>query len=111
MVKAFRLQRSHGKRCSQKHKWAQPGWQAKLQAKYSKLRKTQGSSYKEGLLPWQAQRKCQKLLSSCLHYAKKSLERSRQGRERSRQEFFKDARAKMLGNQHPSSVQVGRRGE
>ena len=111
MVKAFRKHRGKGKRCSQKHKWAQPGWQGKLEAKYSQLRKTQGSSYKEGLLPWQAQKKSQKLLSSYLHHAKKGLERARQGRERSRQEFFKDARAKMLGNQHPSSVQVGRRGE
>ena len=40
LVKAFRKRRSHGKRCSQKHKWAQPGWQGKLEAKYSQLRKT-----------------------------------------------------------------------
>merc|ERR1712039_683469 len=33
------------------------------------------------------------------------------GRAKATKEFFQDARAKMLGNQHPSSVQVGRRGE
>ena len=33
LAKALRMNRGRGKRCSQKHKWAQPGWQAKLQAK------------------------------------------------------------------------------
>ena len=46
--KAYQRRRAVNKRA---HKWAQPGWQKKLQAKYARLRKTQGASYKEGLLP------------------------------------------------------------
>ena len=49
--KAFQRRRALNKQGARKHKWAQPGWRKKLQAKYVQLRKTQGASYKEGLLP------------------------------------------------------------
>ena len=51
LAKAFQTRRAKGKRCSEKHHWARPGWQGKLQAKYSQLRKAQGDSYKQGFLP------------------------------------------------------------
>ena len=50
MAKAFQ-NNSRRSSLSSKHKWAQQGWQRKLQAKFTQLRKTHGSSYKEGLLP------------------------------------------------------------
>ena len=50
-AKATQRKRKTSRKCNKQHKWAQEGWQVKLQEKYTKLRKAQGDSYKQELLP------------------------------------------------------------